>query len=77
MNYENILRPGTEVKFKKQFANVHNGLIKAVWISSDGVLYQVVYFNAGHIEEPYLPREMFDVVETDPVPAGFRLNEHK
>lgn len=74
---EDILRPGTEIQFKKQFANVHNGIIKAVWISNNGVLYQVVYFNQGKIEDPYVQREMFDVVESPPTPAGFRLNEPK
>lgn len=71
---DNLLRPGQEVKFRKQFANVHNGIIKAVWISGEGVLYQVQYFNQGIIQEPYVVREMFEVVEGDPIPAGFRLN---
>lgn len=71
---DNPLKPGTEVKFKKQFANAFHGIIKAVWISSDGVLYQVQYFNNGHVEEPYVLREMFDVVDGDPIAAGFRLN---
>lgn len=71
----NILKPGQEVKFKKQFANVHNGIIKAVWISNNGVLYQVAYFTNGKLEEPYVPRAMFDPVNEEPAQVGFRLNQ--
>jgi hypothetical protein len=78
MDYTNeILKPGQEVRFKKQFANIHNGIIKAVWISDNGVLYQVMYFNQGTIQEPYVQRQMFDVVDSPPTPAGFQLNEPK
>ena len=76
MTPNDVLKPGQEVKFKRQFANI-NGIIKAVWISDNGVLYQVVYFNQGKIEDPYVTRGMFDVVEEQPVPAGFRLNAPK
>ena len=70
---ENPIKPGTEVKFKKQFGAMHNGIIKAVWLAESGVQYQIAFFNQGILQEPYVPRQMFDVVEHDPIPAGFRL----
>ena len=73
-NNEDVLKPGQEVKIKKQFGNM-NGIIKAVWIGSNGVQYQVQYFNAGKLEDPYIVREMFDPVNEQPIQAGFRLNE--
>ena len=73
---EDFLRPGQEVKFKKQFAII-NGVIKAVWIGENGVQYQVAYFNQGKLEEPYVIREMFEPVNEQPIAAGFRLNEPK
>jgi hypothetical protein len=68
------VKPGQEVKFKKQFNSAHNGIIKAVWISNNGVLYQVAYFVQGKLEEPYIQREMFDIVDEEPIAAGFRLS---
>ena len=74
---EEFLKPGQEVKFKRQFAPGVGGIIKAVWISNHGVLYQVQYFIQGKMEEPYVMKEMFDTVDEQPAPAGFRLNGPK
>jgi hypothetical protein len=43
----------------------------------NSVQYQVAFFNQGTLQEPYIPRQMFDVVDHDPIPAGFRLQEPK
>lgn len=76
MDLNDIIRPGTEIKFKKQFSNI-NGIVKAVWIGGDGVQYEVTYMHNGVINNQYIPKEMFEVVDHQPAPAGFRLNEPK
>lgn len=68
-----ILKPGTLVKFKSQYSPIR-GVIKAVWIGDGGIQYMVAYMNNGELRDPYVPREMFDVVEEEPIPSGFRLN---
>lgn len=61
MDLNQIVKPGTEIKFKKQFSVNYNGIVKAVWIGDGSVQYQISYFNQGIVQEPYVLREMFDV----------------
>lgn len=68
-----VLKPGTLVKFKKEYSPIR-GVIKAVWIGDGGIQYMVAYMNNGELRDPYVPREMFDVVDEEPLPYGFRLN---
>lgn len=75
--YDNIVKPGTEVKFKRQFATNYNGIIKAVWIGESGVQYQVAYFNQGVMQEPYVTRDMFEVVDQRPISTGFQISSPK
>ena len=74
---EEILRPGTEVKIKKQFGVLPNAIISAVFMAggSGGVQYELCYFYSGDLKKGYIPREMFDVVTEEPVGIGFRLKE--
>lgn len=68
-----IIKPGTLVRFKKEYANIR-GVVKAVWIGEGGIQYMVAYLNAGELRDPYVPKEMFEIVDEEPIPAGFRLN---
>lgn len=79
MNTNDMMKPGQEVKFRKQFggSSINHGTIKAVWISSNGVLYQVAYIHSGKLEEPYVPGEMIEPVNNEPLPTGFQLNKPK
>lgn len=74
-----IVKPGTEVRFKKQFAANMHGIVKAVWIGGTGgpdtVQYQIQYCHNGQFHEPYVLREMFEVVEGPEKPAGFTFKQ--
>lgn len=76
MNYvnENIVKPGTRVKFKKEYSNM-NGVVKAVWIGDGSILYMIAYFRDGTFCDPYVPREMFDIVDDNELPVGFQLKK--
>jgi len=76
MDFSNIIKPGSEVKLKQRFGNLH-GIIRGVWISADGFQYEVTTINNGTISHQYIPKEMFDVIEQAPLPVGFQLPSPK
>lgn len=73
MDYGDIIRPGTEVKFKTYYGG-YSGVIKAVYASESSVEYQVAYMHNGEVKTPYVPRIMFEIAP-EPVPVGFQLSE--
>lgn len=71
MDIGDLIKPGTEVKTKHQYGGI-NGVVKAVWVGESGVQYQIAYMANGSLQEPYLPRVMFDIAPAT-TPVGFQL----